>query len=159
MPLSSVDILRSAIATLEQNIIPAIETEYPKSLGLTLANVLRLVRVRLEQQSDDLKVSLDCVQLLLGSMRDHFSLSGAYETTSEIEKALSCADLGGGNASRSMESKLPVLHGALEGAMAKLRNDADPAAQALMEQAIEYLAQCHAREGRLLRLSFTGYRR
>jgi hypothetical protein len=43
--------------------------------------------------------------------------------------------------------------------MAKLRNDADPAAQALMEQAIEYLAQCHAREGRLLRLSFTGYRR
>jgi len=28
-----------------------------------------------------------------------------------------------------------------------------------MEQAIEYLAQCHAREGRLLRLSFTGYRR
>lgn len=156
MPLSSVDILRSAIATLEQNIIPAIETEYPKSLGLTLANVLRLVRVRLEQQADDLKVSLDCVQLLLGSMRDHFSLSGAYESTSEIEKALSP---GGGNASGSMESKLPILHGALEGAMAKLRNDADPAARALMERAIEYLAQCHAREGRLLRLSFTGYRR
>ena len=156
MPLSSVDILRSAIATLEQNIIPAIETEYPKSLGLTLANVLRLVRVRLEQQSDDLKVSLDCVQPLLGSMRDHFSLSGAYESTSEIEKALS---LVGGDASGSMESKLPILHGALEAAMARLRNDADPAAQALMQQAIEYLAQCHAREGRLLRLSFTGYRR
>ena len=156
MPLSSVALLRSAIATLEQSIIPAIETEYPKSLGLTLANVLRLVRVRLEQQADNLKVSLDCVQLLLGSMRDHFSLSGASESTSEIEKALS---LGGGNTSGSMESKLPILHGALEGAMAKLRNDADPAAQALMERAIEYLAQCHAREGRLLRLSFTGYRR
>ena len=156
MPLSSVDLLRSAIATLEQSIIPAIETEYPKSLGLTLANVLRLVRVRLEQQSDDLEVSFDCVQLVLGSMRDHFSLSGASESTSEIENALS---LGGGNASGSMESKLPILHGALESAMAKLRNDADPAAQALMEQAIEYLAQCHAWEGRLLRLSFTGYRR
>lgn len=149
MVIPSDDILWSAIATVEQKLIPAIESPLPRSLGFTLANMLRLVRVRMEREGQDLIDSIAEARALLAR-------SGADAARLALSREYRAAGAYPGLA--SLGEELDALHRALDLILAETRGKAGPDA-VLHNDILACLRAHHARVDAWMKAAFTGIRR
>jgi muconolactone delta-isomerase len=147
MPIGSDDILWSAISTVEEKLLPAIEDNLARSLCFTLANMLRFVRVRLEHEGADLTQSIAEARGLLarvstpdaqGALQRVFREPGAYPTLS------------------SLYEEIDGLHQALDIVLADLKQDGG---SKLRSDILTHLRAHHERIDGWCQSAFTGLRR
>lgn len=148
MPIPSDDILWSAIATVEQQLIPAMAEPLPRSLCFTLANMLRFVRVRLESEGQDLTNSIVEVRALLAR-------SALPEALAALEREYRPA--GTYPTLASLREELNALHRAIDMLLAKLRATRED--DGLREDVLDHLRADHQRVGGWVQAAFTGLRR
>jgi hypothetical protein len=148
MPIPSNDILWSAVATIEQQILPAITEPLPRSLCYTLANLIRLVRVRLEREGQDLTDSIAEARSLLersghpkfaAVLAAEYRPHGAYPSPASLDK------------------ELDAMHRALDEVL--LLSPEAGANLNLREEILEHLRAHHARVGSWIQAAFIGLRR
>jgi hypothetical protein len=165
------EIVSSIVRTYEDYVLPEVEEPYARSLALTLANLLRLVKLRIEQEgpmlfadNQDLRETLAVVAAYLGSepelnarfagcrdeieavLQREFRRMDEYPTLQSVDE-------------EAAELRWPLQHAirALETARGDL--GASEGYQSVRERIRQYLRRSIERDGNLIIPAFTGERR
>lgn len=165
------EIVQSIVRTYEEYVLPEVEEPYARSLGLTIANLLRLVKLRIEQEGPllyednrDLRETLAEVADYLSSaqpIRDRFSES--LEEIQEVLRRQFRAD-GAYPTLESVDAEATALRWPLVRAIRVLEGDRAELGQQEDYQSVrarirQYLRRSIEREGNLIVPAFTGERR
>ena len=165
------EIIDSVVKTFEQYVVPEVEDPYAKSLSLTMANLMRLVKQQIEHEGpllyadiEDLRSTLTEVRAYLGSqteLGERFAVQIA-----DLDRVLAepsflpdvyptLAAVG-----REVDRLKWALQHALI-ALDRARPDLGDAAdyQAIRTRVRQYLRRSIEREGQLVLPAFTGERR
>ncbi|MCZ7526581.1 MAG: hypothetical protein M5U14_09525 [Acidimicrobiia bacterium] len=82
------EVLRSAIQTLDEEVLPAVAEPYARSLALTVSNLLRHVLVRLEREGPVLAEELHDLRGSLAEVADLLREAEGAEIVGEIDTVL-----------------------------------------------------------------------
>lgn len=165
------EIVNSVVRTYEQYVLPEVDEPYARSLGVTIANLLRLVKLRIEQEgplayadNHDLRGTLAEVADYLGSepgLRERFATSleeidavlhRRFRSAEEYPTLASVDD-----EATALRWPLQRVIRALDAAKADLGGHA--AYDAIRVRIRQYLRRSIEREGQLIMPAFTGERR
>lgn len=163
------EVLQSIIWTYDEHILPAVEGELPKSLALTVSNLLRHVALRLEHEEPALVEDNAELRALMGAIANY--IAGLPEAPAalaallgDVRQAAKPCPMEGYSGLPSLTDVAQGLRKVLDEALTALQAQrgtlgADPAYQALRQAIRDYLNHQLARQSTWIQAAFTLDRR
>lgn len=163
------EVMDSIIWTFDQHVLPAVEGALPKSLALTMSNLLRHVRIRMEQEAPALLADNADLREVLGSIASFIERqSPGPQSLAALSESLTHASLTRDSADYQslnvISAQAQQLRGVLDDALRALQEAREALGdtaeyQALRSQIREYLARQLERESAWIKDAFTNARR